>query len=116
VAPEPASLLGDGEAWCVLTILKPTTLAASAQGNQPWETGVGNGDLSVFNLEAGTAESATRKNVVRITFRQRDATTRKPCGTLRRDGNELRVTVLAHESNCKMAQIFRRRSQTWDVG
>jgi hypothetical protein len=99
-----------------LTILKPTTLAASAQGNQPWETGVGNGDLSVFNLEAGTAESATRKNVVRITFRQGDATTRKPCGTLRRDGNELRVTVLAHESNCKMAQIFRRRSQTWDVG
>jgi hypothetical protein len=82
----------------------------------PGETGVGNGDLSVFNLEAGTAESATGKNVVRITFQRRDATTRKPCGTLRRDGNELRVTVVADESNCKMAQIFRRLSQTWDVG
>jgi hypothetical protein len=38
-----------------------TALAAFTQGNQPWKIRGRNGGLSVFNLEAATAESATRK-------------------------------------------------------
>jgi hypothetical protein len=33
-----------------------------------------------------------------------------------RDGNEARVTVAAHESNSKMAHIFRRLNLIWCVG
>ena len=74
-----------------------------------------NGDLSVFNLEAGTAEMERGRRGEDYVSTER----RHHLQTLRNDaqgGNELRVTVLANESNSKVALIFRRLSQACDEG
>jgi len=46
---------GDEEAWCVSIIRKPTALAASAQGNQPW--GNRGGKRRSISLQPGSWHS-----------------------------------------------------------
>jgi hypothetical protein len=95
-----------------------TALAAFTQGNQPWGKSGVEKRRSV-SLQPGSCHSREydEEGVVKdYVSTGRTSTTRNPAKHCTGTETNFRVTVAAHESNCKMAHIFRRLKQTWDVG
>ena len=94
-----------------------TALADFTQAKQPWKSGVEK--RRTIRLQPGSCDSreCDEEGVVKeYVSTGRTSTTRNPAERCTGTETNFRVTVAAHESNSKMAHIFRRLNQTWDVG
>jgi hypothetical protein len=71
-------------------------------------------EFSVFDLEAVTAERRKINHGEGLRFDGENAHHSQPRSALHRNGDEFRVTIAAHESNCK-THFSGRLNQSWDV-